>query len=43
MKEHKVVSQEEWLAARDVRALRRWAKVSIEYVLSLPAPVRKSR
>ena len=27
---------------KDVRALRRCAKVSIEYVLSLPAPVRGS-
>ena len=26
---------------KDMKALRRWVKVSIEYVLSLPAPVRK--
>ena len=28
---------------KDMKALRRWVKVSIEYVLSLPAPVRKGR
>jgi TfoX/Sxy family transcriptional regulator of competence genes len=25
---------------KDTKTLRRWVKVSIEYVLSLPAPVR---
>ena len=28
---------------KDMKALRRWVKVSIEYVLSLPAPVRKGK
>ena len=28
---------------KDTQALRRWVKVSIEYVLSLPAPIRKSK
>lgn len=28
---------------KDMRTLRCWAKVSIEYVASLPAPVRKSK
>ena len=41
IKKDYVVLPQEML--KDVRALRRWAKVSIEYVLSLPAPVRKSR
>ena len=28
---------------KDMKTLRRWVKVSIEYVLSLPAPVRKGK
>ena len=28
---------------KDMKTLRRWAKVSIEYVLSLPASVRKGK
>ncbi|HYT15342.1 MAG TPA: TfoX/Sxy family protein [Burkholderiales bacterium] len=28
---------------KDMRTLRRWVKVSIEYVLSLPAPVRRRK
>ena len=39
IKKDYVVLPEEML--KDVRALRRWVKASIEYALSLPAPVRK--
>lgn len=28
---------------KDMKALRRWVEISIEYVASLPAPVRKSK
>ena len=28
---------------KDMKILRRWVKVSIEYVLSLPAPIRKGK
>jgi len=28
---------------KDMRTLRRWVKVSIEYVLSLPAPIRRRK
>ena len=28
---------------KDMKTLRRWVKVSIEYVLSLPAPVRRRK
>jgi hypothetical protein len=28
---------------QDMRTLRRWVKVSIEYVLTLPEPVGKKR
>lgn len=28
---------------KDMKILRRWVKVSIEYVLSLPAPARKGK
>ncbi len=39
IKKHYVVLPKAML--KDMKTLRRWVKVSIEYVLSLPEPIRK--